>query len=202
MKVVIWILVLFAACLAATGGHLGARPTGRDQADLASPSPSALPAPAPDTWLGSDTKVFTATMIARLADAGRLSLDDPVGDLLPWYRQDTGQRMTVRHLLGHTSGLPDDARLAADAREPGVAIARAVVANWCSRDLQWEPGTRWEYSNAGYAVLGAIVEEVTGKTYVQAMQDLVLAPAATPAAGSGDDAAQARSEVSRPPRML
>jgi CubicO group peptidase (beta-lactamase class C family) len=141
---------------------------------------------APDTklWIGSVTKVFTATMVARLADAGRLSLEDRVGDRLPWYRQDTGQRMTLRQLLGHSAGLPDYMHLPGIERE-GFARAvgdslidlRTFVRDWCSADLQWEPGSRWGYSNSGYVLLGAVIEAATGMPYAQALDSLILAPA-------------------------
>jgi CubicO group peptidase (beta-lactamase class C family) len=124
-------------------------------------------------------------MIVRLANTGRLSLDDRVGDLLPWYRQDTGQRLTVRHLLAHTSGLPDDPALAGAALAPG-AVTRSVVLACCSHDLQWEPGTRMRHGDTGYVLLGAIVEQVTGKPYPQAMRELVLTPVSAPDDSSDD----------------
>jgi len=176
VRIIIPLFVVVAVCLTATGGRTGARPSDHEGSALDARSAP----PAPRLWLGSDTKVFTAAMIASLADAGRLSLDDRVGDLLPWYRQDTGQRMTVRHLLGHTSGLPDDALGMTDPRESGLVATRDIVLNRCSHDLQWEPGARWAYSDAGYVLLGAIVEEVTGTPYGHAMRDLVLTPTVAP----------------------
>lgn len=158
----------------------------------------------PDTklWIGSVTKVFTATMIARLVDAGRLSFDDRVGDLLPWYRQDTGQRMTVRHLLTHTTGLPDYMHLPGIEREgfaaavgTGVIDVREFATDWCSHDLQWEPGSKWGYSNSGYVLLGAIIEQATGQTYEEVLNRLIVEPVGL--RDTGDLAMRPRSVVPR-----
>jgi CubicO group peptidase (beta-lactamase class C family) len=162
---------------------------------------------APDTkiWIGSVTKVFTATMIARLVDAGRLSYDDRVADLLPWYRQDTGQRITVRQLLSHTSGLPDYMHLPGIEREgfarevgTGVIDVKDFAQTWCSHDLQWEPGAQWGYSNSGYLLLGAIIEQVTGEPYEQVLRELILTPAGMH--DTGDVARRPRAVVDKLPR--
>lgn len=135
-------------------------------------------------WLASVSKVFTATTVMRLVDQGRLSLDGKVSDLLPWYRTDTGCRITVRMLLNHTSGLPDYLHLPGRGRQDFRKEAgddpidvKAFVRRWCSADLAWEPGTQWGYSNSGYVLLGAIVEAVTDQPFARALQQLVLEPA-------------------------
>ncbi len=156
----------------------------------------------PDTkqWIGSVTKVFTATMVVRLADQGKLSLDSHISDLLPWYRKDTGARITVRQLLAHTSGLPDYMHLPGIGREgfrqqvgDDPIDVRAFTEKWCSADLAWEPGSKWGYSNSGYVVLGAIVEQVTGQPFEKALQALVFQPAGMK--DSGDLAARPRAVV-------
>jgi CubicO group peptidase (beta-lactamase class C family) len=156
----------------------------------------------PDTkqWIGSITKVFTATAVVKLADAGKLSLDDHVSDLLPWYRKDTGARVTVRQLLDHTSGIPDYMHLPGVGREgfrrevgDDPIDVKAFAQKWCSGDLQWEPGSRWGYSNSGYVLLGAIVERVAGSPFDQVVKTLVLSPAGME--GTVDLAARPRSVV-------
>jgi CubicO group peptidase (beta-lactamase class C family) len=141
-------------------------------------------------WIGSVTKVFTATMVMKLVDGGKLRLEDRVADLLPWYRKDTGGKVTVRELLNHTSGIPDYMHLQGIGREgfrkeagDGVIDVKAFAQKWCSGDLVWEPGTKWGYSNSGYVLLGAIIEQVTGRTYGQALRELVLDPAGLEATG-------------------
>ncbi|MGA9751413.1 MAG: serine hydrolase [Acidobacteriota bacterium] len=135
-------------------------------------------------WIGSVTKIFTATAVLRLADEGKLSLDDRLSDLLPWYRKDTGARVSVRQLLNHTSGIPDYMHLPGIGREgfrravgDDLVDVKDFALKWCSADLAWEPGTKWGYSNSGYFLLAAIVEQVTGKPYEEALRELVLDPA-------------------------
>ena len=133
--------------------------------------------------LASITKTFTAVTAMRLAEQGKLSLEAKVSDLLPWYRRDTGSRITVRHLLSHTSGIPDYLHI------PGVGpegfLRETVVApvaieefakKWCSGDLQSEPGSRYQYCNSGYFLLGAIIASVSGKPFPQAVAEQVLVP--------------------------
>lgn len=135
-------------------------------------------------WIGSVSKVFTATAVMRLADRGALRLEQTVAELLPWYRQDTGGQVTVRHLLTHTSGIPDYMHLPGVGREgfrrevgDAPIEVRPFAEKWCAGDLGWPPGTRWGYSNSGYVLLAAIVEQVTGRPFAVALRELVLEPA-------------------------
>ena len=103
-------------------------------------------------------------LVLQLVQEGKLKLNDPVSGLLPDYRKDTGARMTVHHLLNHTSGLPNYTDI------PGfmTRLARVpvteeeMVARYCSGDLQFEPGSQYRTSNSGYFLLGAIIGKVTG----------------------------------------
>ena len=134
----------------------------------------------PDTKfrLGSITKQFTATLILQLVEQGKIKLDGKVSDYLPEYRKDTGARMTIHHLLSHTSGVPNYTAL------PGFFenVSRNpfkvddFVKRYASGDLEFEPGTRFNYSNSGYFLLGAIVEKVTGKPYEQVLREKILDP--------------------------
>lgn len=134
----------------------------------------------PDTKfrLGSITKQFTSMLIMQLVEAEELSLDATVSDLLPYYRSDTGSQITVHHLLGHTSGLPNYTALpgfmAENSRRPyGV---EEFVTEYCSGDLEFEPGSTFRYSNSGYFVLGAIIEQISGKPYAQLLEERILEP--------------------------
>lgn len=135
----------------------------------------------PQTKFGvaSITKQFTAALVLLQAAEGKLRLDASVSEVLPWYRKDTGSRMTVEQLLRHTSGLPPDY----DAPEfgDGEAAARHVepqpfAEKVCQPALASEPGTRWNYSNCGYVLLGLILERVTGKPFDELLQAQLLRP--------------------------
>ncbi|WP_433731634.1 serine hydrolase [Actinoplanes sp. CA-051413] len=126
--------------------------------------------------IGSVTKVWTATAIMQLADEGRLSLDTPVGELLPGFRlADPGvaARVTVRHLLTHTSGIDGD--VFTDTGRGDDCIQRYVEL--LADQTQNHPlGVTWSYCNAGYSVLGRILEEVTGQSWDQVMRERLVTP--------------------------
>jgi CubicO group peptidase (beta-lactamase class C family) len=134
----------------------------------------------PDTKfrLGSITKQFTATLILQLVEQGKIKLDGRVSDYLPDYRKDTGARITIHHLLSHTSGVPNY------TAAPGFSenVSRNpfevddFVKKYASGDLEFEPGAKFNYSNSGYFLLGAIIEKVTGKPYEQVLKEKILDP--------------------------
>jgi len=129
--------------------------------------------------LGSINKVFTATVIRQLAAEGRLSLDDTLGRLLPDYpNRDAAARVTVRQLLEHRSGVGGNifgAPPGGTRRE--VRSTRDYLVLVVSAPLQFDPGTRQQYSNAGYVVLGAVIERLSGQSYYQAVRERILRPA-------------------------
>ncbi|QSQ15115.1 serine hydrolase domain-containing protein [Myxococcus landrumensis] len=135
---------------------------------------------APDTKfrIASVSKQFTSMVIMQLVAEGKLGLEDTLGKLLPDYRQDTGARITLTHLLNHTSGIPNftshpDFGPKA-ARNP--IPAAEFIPQFASGDLEFEPGTKYAYSNSGYYLLGRIIERVTGKAYAQAVKERILDP--------------------------
>lgn len=126
--------------------------------------------------LGSIAKVYTATLIMRLAESGELDLDAPVADLLPEFSvadPDAIGAITTRLLLSHTSGLTCD--FTYDSGRGDDCLARYVEA---ARNvaLDCPPGTGLSYSSVGYNVLGRIIEVVTGKVWDEALRDLLLTP--------------------------
>lgn len=134
----------------------------------------------PDTKfrLGSITKQFTASLILQLVEQGKIRLDGKVSDYLPDYRKDTGAKITIHHLLSHTSGVPNY------TAAPGFfeSVSRNpfkvddFVKKYASGDLEFEPGAKFSYSNSGYFLLGAIVEKVTGKPYEQVLKEKITEP--------------------------
>ncbi len=128
--------------------------------------------------LGSITKQFTATLILQLVEQGKIKLDARMTEYLPDYRKDTGDRVTIHHLLTHTSGIPSYTGLPGffkDISRNPYTVAD-FVKKYCSNDLSFEPGSKFAYNNSGYFLLGAIIEKVTGKTYEQALKENILDP--------------------------
>jgi CubicO group peptidase (beta-lactamase class C family) len=128
--------------------------------------------------IGSVTKQFTATLILQLVEEGKIKLDAHLTDYLPDYRKDTGDRVTIHQLLNHTSGIPSYTGLPGffqnDSRDPyGV---KEFVKKFASGDLEFEPGSKFNYNNSGYFLLGAIVEQVTGKPYAQVLRERIFDP--------------------------
>jgi len=134
----------------------------------------------PDTKfrVGSITKQFTSMVIMQLVGEGKIKLDEKITNYLPDYRKDTGDRVTVRHLLTHTSGIPSYTSLPGfiqnQARDP-YSVAD-FVKKYTSGDLEFEPGSKFSYDNSGYFLLGAIIEHVTGKPYEQVLKERIFDP--------------------------
>jgi hypothetical protein len=108
---------------------------------------------------------------------GKISLDGTISDYLPYYRKDTGSKVTVHHLLIHNSGIPsytNSSFFEEVSRDPyGV---KEFVKKYCSDDFEFEVGERFNYNNSGYFILGAIIEEITGMTYEEALQERIYGP--------------------------
>jgi CubicO group peptidase (beta-lactamase class C family) len=126
--------------------------------------------------MGSIAKIYTASVIMRLAESGELDLDAPVVDVLPEFSaadRDATKVITTRQLLSHTSGLTCD--FTHDSGRGDDCLAKYVEA---AKDvaLDCPPGTALSYSSVGYNVLGRIIEVVTGKVWDEALQDLLLTP--------------------------
>ncbi|QQS40327.1 MAG: serine hydrolase [Acidobacteriota bacterium] len=134
----------------------------------------------PDTKfrLGSITKQFTATLILQLREEGKIDLDKKLADYLPYYRKDTGSKVTIHQLLNHTSGIPSYTglpRFFEDVSRNAYGV-EGFVKEFCSGDLEFEPGSKYSYNNSGYFLLGAIVEQITGKKYEEVLQERIFGP--------------------------
>lgn len=127
--------------------------------------------------IGSISKQLTAAAILRLAERGRLALDDRVTDLLPELRADW-REVRLRHLLHQTSGIPDFLFLlefgaqSADLHRP-VTELLALIAR---QPLQFAPGERWSYSNSNYTLLAAIIERITNQPYERFLEEELFRP--------------------------
>ncbi|MBZ0178640.1 MAG: serine hydrolase [Melioribacteraceae bacterium] len=128
--------------------------------------------------LGSITKQFTAAIILKLREEGKLKLEDKITDHIPYYRKDTGDKVTIHHLLVHTSGIPSytsNPDFFPEVSRQEFTV-EDFVKKYCSDDLEFEPGSQWSYNNSGYYLLGAIIEEITGMTYDEALHHYILDP--------------------------
>jgi CubicO group peptidase (beta-lactamase class C family) len=114
----------------------------------------------------------------QLVGEGKINLDEKITAYLPEYRKDTGGKVTVRHLLTHTSGIPSYTSAPGffqnESRDPYTVAD--FVKKYTSNDLEFEPGSKWLYDNSGYFLLGAIIESVTGKTYEQGLKERIFDP--------------------------
>ncbi len=128
--------------------------------------------------LGSITKQFTSMLIMQQVAKGTIKLDAHLSDYLPYYRKDTGSKVTISQLLSHTSGIPsytDQPNFFTDASRNPHPVDE-FVKKFCSGDLQFGPGTKFHYNNSGYFLLGAILEHVTGKTYEALLKENIFGP--------------------------
>ncbi|TMP78971.1 serine hydrolase [Pseudoalteromonas phenolica] len=128
--------------------------------------------------IASITKQFTAMLILQLVEQKKLKLDEKLIEYYPSYRADTGSKITIRQLLNHTSGLGNffhlDGYKTVEARNPYTLDE--FISKFCSEDLNFEPGTQFRYSNAGYTILGKVIEHVTGKPYSEVLTQQILKP--------------------------
>jgi CubicO group peptidase (beta-lactamase class C family) len=125
--------------------------------------------------IGSLSKMFTATAVLQLVEQGRVELDAPVQRYLPWFRvadAELSKKITVRHLLNQTSGLPTLAPRARGARPLLEDHVRALAA----AELSSMPGRRHIYSSPNYLVAGLIVEKVSGVSFGTYLQRSIFAP--------------------------
>ena len=128
--------------------------------------------------LGSMNKMFTAVAIARLAQAGKLSFTDTVGKYLPDYpNKEVAEKVTIHHLLTHTSGMGMYWNDKFKAQREKILSVAAYLPLFAADPLAFAPGEKFQYSNAGYIVLGAILEKVSGQDYYTYVQEHIYKPA-------------------------
>jgi len=131
--------------------------------------------------LASMTKQFTAMAIMLLVHDGRLHYEDRVTDIFPDFPE-YGRAITIRHLLNHTSGLLDYEDLMPQP-DPNLPVEQIQIQDAGVLDLlkqqkttKFKPGSKWEYSNSGYVLLGLIVQKVSGKLFPDFLHDRIFTP--------------------------
>jgi CubicO group peptidase (beta-lactamase class C family) len=125
--------------------------------------------------VGSITKQFTCACIFLLAEEGKLSIDDPVGKYYPGLTR--AGEITIRDLMNHVSGYPDYYPLDFVDRRMAKPIAfDAMLSDYAGGQLDFEPKSRFSYSNTGYIILGGIIEKVSGKPFGEFLTKRILKP--------------------------
>ena len=127
--------------------------------------------------IASITKQFTAMLIVQLASENKLDLHVPISTYLPDYPKKNADRITIHHLLTHTSGIPefDDFVNYRDI-ERNRHHPEEMMDIFAEGELQFTPGESYSYTNPGYVILGVIIEKITGKSYQEALQDRIFTP--------------------------
>jgi CubicO group peptidase (beta-lactamase class C family) len=132
--------------------------------------------------VGSVSKQFTAAALLLAREQGKLSIDDPVAKYFPNLTR--ANEVTIRELLSHTSGYedyaPQDYIIPAWTKPTTPA---AIMDNWGRKPLNFDPGTKWQYSNTNYVIAGAILEKVTGEKLVSFLQEHIFSPLGMASAG-------------------
>ncbi len=127
--------------------------------------------------IGSITKQLTAMLVTQLVEKGKLKLDNTISDFLPDFPKDIGDQITIEMLLCHTSGLifPEgiEKYYYATRKEEWL---QEYLKQLSEEGLRFEPGKGYGYSNAGYFILGLIIEKVTGKSYEEVLSEQILNP--------------------------
>jgi CubicO group peptidase (beta-lactamase class C family) len=144
--------------------------------------------------IGSLTKQFTAAAVLLLADEGKLSLDDPLGTLVPAFPE-PGRNATVRQLLNHTSGIRSMTSLGPKYwAQAGREIAPAdLIALFASEPTDFSAGTDYRYSNSGYVLLGQVVEKASGEPWGAFVTKRLLVPLALSSTRDGEHPTSSRA---------
>lgn len=151
---------------------------------------TGVPATLGDKWhLGSDTKAMTATLVGRLVEQGLLKWDTPVSDVFSdlsstFYPDMKG--VTILQLLSHRAGLPENLDWGSISAKGTTQEQRVqAVRQGLSEKPKYKPGSKYQYSNLGYVIIGAIIEKVTGMSWEDAIQDMVFKPLEMKSVGFG-----------------
>ncbi len=126
--------------------------------------------------IGSLTKQFTAALVLKLAELGKLSIDDDITSFLPDYPA-RNRRITLHHLLSHTSGIQTYSTIPEFWKRSREDLSPEAIADlFKDEPLRFEPGERYEYNNSGYHLLGMIIEKVLSKPYSECLADQLFSP--------------------------
>ena len=104
-------------------------------------------------------------LVVQLIAEGKLDVDKPISTFLPDYPSENGKKITIHRLLTHTSGIPNSYESTKEkSKRPDSYTAEALVEEFATLPLEFNPGEKFSYCNAGYSLLGYLAEKVTGKS--------------------------------------
>ena len=136
--------------------------------------------------LASMNKMFTAVALMQQVQAKTVALDDPLGKYLPDYpNKELAAKVTIGELLTNTGGTGDIWGPAFDQHRLKLHTPQDYIHLYGNRALRFEPGSRWEYSNYGFILLGAVIEKVSGENYGDYVREHIFKPAGMTSTGSG-----------------
>jgi D-alanyl-D-alanine carboxypeptidase len=155
-------------------------------------------APSTKFRIASITKLFTAVLIMQLQESGKLNLAKTISEYLPSYKGPGASKVTLRHLLTHTSGIEnmDTVGTMVEALKEGIPVYQRpmtldqLIERHCSGRLVNQPGSVFDYNNADYVILGKVIEVTTKASFAEALRDGILRKA-----GMVDSGLCARSEI-------
>ena len=128
--------------------------------------------------IGSMNKMFTATAVLQLVQAGKIGLNDPLNKFLPDYpNKDLASKVTIHHLLTHTGGTGDFFGPEFDKHRLELKTLQDYLKLYDNRGLAFEPGSKWDYSNYGFLLLGIVVEKASGQDYYEYVRTHIFQPA-------------------------
>ncbi len=128
--------------------------------------------------VASMNKMFTAVAVAQLAERGKLSFDDTIGKHLPNYpNKSVADKVTIHQLLTHTSGMGNYQTEKFFEQLDKTKTLTELLSFFASEPLAFEPGAKFQYSNAGFAVLGLIIEKISGRSYFEYVRENIFKPA-------------------------
>ena len=135
--------------------------------------------------IGSMNKMFTAVAILQLVEAGKVELTAPLGKYLTNYpNREVARKVTIHQLLTHTGGTGDIFGPDFDLHRTELRTLADYVRLYGKRGLEFKPGSRWEYSNYGFILLGRVIEKITGQSYYDYVHQHIYEPAGMTRSGS------------------
>lgn len=134
--------------------------------------------PATKFRIGSITKQFTAMAVMQLVEQGEIDLEASIVEYLPDYPENPGKKVTIHHLLNHSSGIPSYTGMAEIMKHRGSLeeAPEDFIKNFWEKELEFEPGSTFKYNNSGYYLLGMIIEQVSKIPYDEYVKKNIFEP--------------------------